>query len=81
MWTEPEDSDTNVMTWFNRALCVTPHPHRACSSAAQREKWKMLYYLYSAAVAVLCVHTLLSNHCFHLKALCHADVTLRLRAV
>ena len=35
-----------------------PRPHRACSSAAQHEKWKFLHYLHSAAAAALCMNTL-----------------------
>ena len=45
---------------------VTPHPHRARSSAAQRKNGKfsiVCTVLLSAATAALCVNTLLGNSC------------------
>ncbi len=68
---------------------VTPRPHRARSSAAQRQngKFSIVCIVLLSAAAAACVNTLLGNICFHflccitqtqcyaLRALCGRGVT------
>ena len=47
-----------------KRICLTHTCTGMRSSAAQREKWRILYYLHSAAASACCINTLLSNSCF-----------------
>ena len=50
--------ETTVVSWGVHTQCstapLTPHPHRARSSAAQHEKWKNFHCLHSAAQHCFC---------------------------
>ncbi len=57
-------STKNTPTVAQAISQVRPRTHRARSSAAQRQKWKMFHSLHRAAAPACCVNTLLGNSCF-----------------
>ena len=69
------------LTAASSVFCtLTPCPHRVRCSTAQRNKWKILHYLHSAAqwycCCTMCEHSPWQQ-LFPFFALHHTDVTLR----